>query len=503
MAHDRQLTRLCHATMSEAGDTDKLTPATSTLPRAIGQTTDPNQVLLHRPVVTGPSSSHRRPPRALFVATLHWASTTRLCLAAARRGLAVAAVVPPGHALAATPGVPSFVVGGGGVAAARRAVELAVRAWRPDVVVPSDDPAVTSLHALYAAAVGPRGATIRALIERSLGDPRHHGTVRCKSRCVAVARAAGIAVPTTVELLDIDHLRSRLRHGGFPWVLKLDGSYGGLGVRVVDSLAAAEQAFAELKSASDWLALGKQSVKYLQLDGLRSRWRQGRPRLMLQAHLGGRPANRAVFCRRGEVLAGLSVEVLQTVCPNGPASVVRIVDSPVMTAAAERASRELGLSGFVGFDFVLDAETGRPVLIEVNPRPTQICHLAPHAGADMIGALLSELAATPVEAVVRPLAGDVVALFPQEIWRDPASPYLRTAHHDVPWDEPTFLRDYALPVPAGPQSWVERSPHHRWFRPRWPAPSVAPVPGDGAGPVASASPGGVAAPLGNSLSHSG
>jgi len=149
---------------------------------------------------------------------------------------------------------------------------------------------------------------------------------------------------------------------------------------------------------------------------------------------------------------------------------------------------------------VLDAATGRPVLIEVNPRPTQICHLAPHAGADMIGALLSELRGAPVESVVRPLGSDIVALFPQEIWRDPDSSHLRTAHHDVPWDEPTFLRDYALPVPALPQSWLERSPHHRWFRPRWTAASVALAPGNGSEQAASST---VAAPFGNSLSHSG
>src|SRR5262249_5505453 len=134
IAHDRQLTPLCHATMSKAGDTDKLTPATSTPRRAIGQRTDPKQVLLQRPVVTGPSPSDRRPPRALFVTTLHWATTTRLCLASARRGLAVAAVVPPGHALATAPDVSSFVVSGG-ISAVHHAVELAIRAWRPDVVV--------------------------------------------------------------------------------------------------------------------------------------------------------------------------------------------------------------------------------------------------------------------------------------------------------------------------------------------------------------------------------
>jgi hypothetical protein len=35
---------------------------------------------------------------------------------------------------------------------------------------------------------------------------------------------------------------------------------------------------------------------------------------------------------------------------------------------------------------------------------------------------------------------DVIALFPQEWLRDPQSPFLRTAYHDVPWHESEFLR---------------------------------------------------------------
>jgi hypothetical protein len=38
------------------------------------------------------------------------------------------------------------------------------------------------------------------------------------------------------------------------------------------------------------------------------------------------------------------------------------------------------------------------------------------------------------------IVNDVVAIFPREWQRDPVSPYLKSAHHDVPWDDPAVVR---------------------------------------------------------------
>jgi hypothetical protein len=35
---------------------------------------------------------------------------------------------------------------------------------------------------------------------------------------------------------------------------------------------------------------------------------------------------------------------------------------------------------------------------------------------------------------------DTIALFPQEWIRDPASAFLQSAYHDVPWDKPELIR---------------------------------------------------------------
>ena len=94
------------------------------------------------------------------------------------------------------------------------------------------------------------------------------------------------------------------------------------------------------------------------------------------AFIPGVPANRAVLCWHGEVLAGLSVEAVKTAHATGPATVVRILDNAEMAEATGHVVRCLGLSGFVGFDFILERTSGRAFLIEMNPRPTPICHFS-------------------------------------------------------------------------------------------------------------------------------
>jgi hypothetical protein len=100
------------------------------------------------------------------------------------------------------------------------------------------------------------------------------------------------------------------------------------------------------------------------------------------------------------------------------------------------------LSGLWGFDFVLQAGSGLAYLIEVNPRATPICHLALGPGRDLPAALLAALhSGSAAEARPTRIDGELVAMFPGEWQRDPASPFLRCAHHDVPWEEVAFIRD--------------------------------------------------------------
>ena len=283
---------------------------------------------------------------------------------------------------------------------------------------------------------------------------------RQKSRFVQLARDEGLLVPATAVVDDVQQLRATVAEARFPLVLKRDESTGGQGVRIVANANEAERNFIELRHASGRIkaltqTLDRRDASYL------ARFFRPDPAIILQEYIEGRPANRAVMCRQGKVLAGLSVEALQTSRPAGPASVVRVIDSPDMTEATALLVKRLGLSGFVGFDFMIHAGSGRAYLLEMNGRPTPICHIALDRSTDMISAL-----GEPFTVTRRALNIDspIIALFPEEIWRDPDSHYLRSAWHDVPHHAAEFVTLYADPVAPEPVHWLRAT--HKYVRGR-------------------------------------
>ncbi|MFZ0940193.1 MAG: hypothetical protein WAN63_12230, partial [Candidatus Sulfotelmatobacter sp.] len=84
--------------------------------------------------------------------------------------------------------------------------------------------------------------------------------------------------------------------------------------------------------------------------------------------------------------------------------------------------------------------SGNAHLIEINPRATQVGHLRLGPGRDLPAALSSVLSGDPLRAAPEVTEKDTIALFPQEWLRDPASTFLTSAYHDVPWEEPELLR---------------------------------------------------------------
>jgi glutathione synthase/RimK-type ligase-like ATP-grasp enzyme len=398
------------------------------------------------------------PPKILLCAVLHWVSTVRLCANLIRQGCDVAVVAPAPHGVHGLRDLGARFICSphrGTRAAIRRAIER----WRPDFVVPADDPCVEILHDLADRhATGPDGWIGRLLV-RSMGPRSSFAIARSKPALMELAAQEAIRVPETRVLASEAALHAFCRERGFPAVVKLDGTNGGRGVRIVGGPDAAARAYRALRAARAWPYAAKRAAKHLDFRALLTRWQRPAPALFAQSYIGGRPANRAVLCWEGEVLAGLSVEALQTVGATGPATVVRVLDHPEMTRTAQRIAARLQLSGFIGFDFVLQEDAA--VLLEMNPRPTQICHFAFDPASDLVGALFARLAGAPPAAAPqrrRPQGalGDLIALFPGELWRDPGSPHLRSAYHDVPWEAEALIDLYSRPVPAEFPTWVDR-----------------------------------------------
>lgn len=385
-------------------------------------------------------------PRVLIAATLRWPLAARLAIAFRALNCPVQAWCQPGHPLEKTRAVER--IHHSSTLAPQRSLRVAIRAAAPDLVIPCDDDAAIHLHGIHQRSDG-GSEPLRRLIERSLGTPASCALATTRGELMRLAQGAGLRVPVTAQLRTPGDLDAWGACGGFPAVIKIDRSWGGLGVTVVRDLA---QARAALHRATHPSALRALSRWLLRRDpsGLLRRLAGAQPGVTIQTYISGRPANRAVACWRGEVLAGINVVALRTLTPTGPASVVRVVENAEMADTARRLVRVLGLSGFCGLDFVVETSSGAAWLIEVNPRATPVCHLGRETGQDLPAALRARLLGKPTPASTKAIRAEPIALFPGELCRDPASPFLRASFHDVPWGESELVRD-CLDAP-----WEER-----------------------------------------------
>jgi hypothetical protein len=195
--------------------------------------------------------------------------------------------------------------------------------------------------------------------------------------------------------------------------------------------------------------------------------RRTRPVVNAQTFVSGRDANCTVACWKGTILGRVTAVVLETVGMLGPASVIRLIENREIAAAVEVIVRRLKLSGLIGLDFILEERTGHAHLIEMNPRATQVCHLSLGTGRDLLGPLRAVLSGEPLRRTGPVTERDVIALFPQEWRRDSTSAFLRTAYHDVPWNEPDLLRR-CLTEPVQVRAWTRLSDAARttstWLR---------------------------------------
>jgi glutathione synthase/RimK-type ligase-like ATP-grasp enzyme len=370
-------------------------------------------------------------PVVLIASTTWWAFPARIAMACAARGMDVDAICGPGHPLQKTASLRRRHPYG--ALRPLRALEAAITESGACLVLPCDERARANLHLLHMRSSDP---AIRRVIERSLGDPAQFAIVDDRTALIDCARALGIAAPETLRLDGEAALEEALSRLGLPAVLKVDGSWGGLGVAVARTRAQAGLHFARLSRP---LSL-RRAIKRLLVDRdafhLHPWLAQESPRVCVQRYAPGRPANSVSACIDGEILGTICAEAVLLQRPHGASSVVRIIDNAQMCDAAVKLARHLRLSGVFGLDFLIDDRTGQANLVEMNPRATPLSHLALGPGRDVIGAI-GHLAGLPTLAdPVRVTENAVIAYFPQALHTAPGTLWLTEGFHDVPWDDP-------------------------------------------------------------------
>ncbi|HEX8817747.1 MAG TPA: ATP-grasp domain-containing protein [Terriglobales bacterium] len=365
-------------------------------------------------------------------------ATARLAIAMAEAGFEVSALCPPAHPLRKANTVSRAYSYQG--LTPLKSFTRAIEASKPVLVIPGDDLATCHLHELHRKTKQQaHGSAVCALIERSIGSPASYRLVGERATFIQIAQDEGIRAPRTAVISTDADLRRWISRTGLPVVLKANGSSGGDGVRIADTAEGAHRAFHKLQAPPLLARAAKRSlIDHDHSLMAPSLLRRGRV-VNAQEFIDGREATSAVACWNGKVLAGLHFEVLEKISSLGHATVLRRIDHPEMSAAVAKIAQRLNLSGLYGFDFMLAAATGDAYLVEINPRTTQVGHLSMGEGRDLPAALFAAVNGQPSRPSARVIENDTVALFPQEWIRDAASPYLRSAYHDVPVQSPELV----------------------------------------------------------------
>jgi len=323
---------------------------------------------------------------ALVLTSLSWLKTARLAEAMIRTGFFVDAVAPKSHPLASVEGIGTVyrlpAVRG------KRAIEAAIANARPDVLVPVDDFVTSLLHDLY---VSTDDLGVRSVIERSLGSPQHYAERYCRVSINDLALRSGVATPRTVVLSGEATILGALAQTGLPAFVKIDGSWGGTGVRRVETLREAGESLRELRHS---FGIAR-AVKRALLDGDVSSMGRllERRKLVLsaQTEILGRLAIVSAVCRRGELLGISSAWVVAQQKGFGPATLIRFDDLPILRGPVRLIVQALSLSGLCGFDFIISDDGKQAHFIELNPRATPTCDLLFEGSDDLLSVYLESL----------------------------------------------------------------------------------------------------------------
>ena len=417
-------------------------------------------------------------PKVLVVTTFRWYPTARLAMALAHAGFAVEVLCPPGHPIGKTSAAGKIHTYNG--LAPLRSLRAAIAAEEMELIVSGDDLATRHLQSLYdhERRHGTSKSPLCSLIERSLGGAESFPFAYARAAFIDLAEQEGIRTPKTEAIENLDDLKDWIIRNGFPAALKADGTSGGDGVRIVRTVDGAERAFRALQAPPRLLRAAKHALLDDDLTLIGPSLRRRKFAVNAQAFVEGREATSAVACWNGKVLAALHFEVINKRSASGPATVVRAIENAEMSTAAEKMVGRLNLSGVHGFDFMLEEQTGHAYLIEINPRATQVGHLALGSGRDLPAALYGAVSGKAAQPAPKVTEKDVIALFPQEWIRDPESPFLTSAYHDVPWAEPELVHD-CVNNRRKQSVWYSRAQRKQAYSAS-PSPNLASAPAQGA-----------------------
>jgi hypothetical protein len=305
--------------------------------------------------------------------------------------------------------------------------------WQPEFLIPGDEIAINFLlYVVELAKSHPELAPtpVLALINLSLGKPERLKSILLKDVAQGIVNKLGMRVPNDQVADTIEEALQFADTHGYPVVLKKDFAWNGMGVKICHQESELLQAWGKFR-----IKQPNRIKEYLR-SLLKRDWYPKTQHLSIQEHISGQPAMYCLVAWAGEVVTGFAA-IAERTHPGstGPSSVVRFINHPEMAATASALIAHASFTGFAGLDFMISTADNQAYFLECNPRPIPIAHLGSIINNDLCIALHHKLHGQTLILPPDLIDNQTVAFFPNEWRRDPKSPWLTEAYHDVPWDD--------------------------------------------------------------------
>jgi len=189
-----------------------------------------------------------------------------------------------------------------------------------------------------------------------------------KPSLAQACRDWGLPTPRTVVPTSLEELPEFAAQLEFPMVLKLPVANNSLGRIYCRDYSELRQHYQQLSE---------------------SQQERGNETPFLQEKIAGEPIYTLMLCQQGRKVGEVIYRPLRTYPEDGGTSTNReSIEHPLIERVSTRLAKATRWTGFLGLDFMVDRASGRPYLIDANPRPNPAVHLGFLAGVDWVGLLL-------------------------------------------------------------------------------------------------------------------
>jgi predicted ATP-grasp superfamily ATP-dependent carboligase len=218
-----------------------------------------------------------------------------------------------------------------------------------------------------------------------------------KTSLTNLSRELGVPVPPTVQPADLAEMEALAEELPYPAVIKLPDVNNSLGLSFAENANELKKKYAKL-------------VKFFRLSGRRMP--------LIQKKIEGDLIFSLFLADRGETVGTLIYKPIRMFPEgNGTAFYRESIRNQVAEKSGAALIEKLKWHGFIGFDFIVDNDTGKPYLIDANPRPNPAYQTGLGAGVDFTQMSIDMATGNEPEPNLEPREGvRFKTLFVETIW---------------------------------------------------------------------------------------